>query len=835
MRKLLCVLFVLVVQIAFAQIAEDQIEDYAVKNIGDTMTGDLLLPSNTVDAATVEADILVLDGTNFATPTPGILGGGAGTVGGSGVNKQVAYWIDNVTLAGNNAFTWDNAIATLTVSGTVDLEVLLFSGTPFATATPGVGSVTSTCTPAETATPLGNWPTYSTATPQPTYAYVPPTAVPTATPLGAWPTYSTPTPPNSLPTLVGFNVATVQPQPYGWDISVDQGEVGGGNVGGSGSNTQVAYWVASATLAGNGAMIFNATTATLTVTNIAGDGAGVTNVDAQTLDGEDSTDFHNASNLDSGSVPNARLDSDLQDLADGSLTGSKVGSGINATNITTGSLANARLDSDLQDLADGSLSGGKVGSGINATNITTGTLAAARFNLTGKDVTDLDDVVSAGSGSIVSAAERTNWNLAYGWGDHGGAGYITGNQTITLSGDVSGSGTTAITTTIGAAKVYETMLFTDGDPPVDEGILTYESGGSAFEWHTRAEVMSGWTGSTDITTVGLLAIDNGELGTDSVSLAKMQDDSVGTSELVDGDVKEGDLDFKNAAVNNYYVTWDSAVSRFEWDELTSSDVGLGNVPNVDWQAELTMDNGAIIYTDEVRALDSDGLELADSSGDVGLTVENGGTVTVEYDETFSADNVTSTANLYLSSGGTSYAWELRTGSTAEWYWDLDASGYIRGDDEVGIRTTPYSPSNGVADLSVYRDIAYGGDLFDMSTARKKKDIQYLQKDREIKPTTRMLKNVGVSYNSFRQQLRGATPAFYRDDIDEATAPMEFGLIAERCPPAMVSKGTDGLFISQAGTRAFFMAVAQDQQNQIDELHEKINGLTTRILALEERL
>lgn len=38
------------------------------------------------------------------------------------------------------------------------------------------------------------------------------------------------------------------------------------------------------------------------------------------------------------------------------------------------------------------------------------------------------------------------------------ATYLTSNQTITLSGDVSGSGTTAITTTIGANKVTNSML-----------------------------------------------------------------------------------------------------------------------------------------------------------------------------------------------------------------------------------------------------------------------------------------------------------------------------------------------------------------------------------------
>jgi len=39
-----------------------------------------------------------------------------------------------------------------------------------------------------------------------------------------------------------------------------------------------------------------------------------------------------------------------------------------------------------------------------------------------------------------------------------GAGYITANQSITLSGDISGSGTTSITTTIGSGKVTSAML-----------------------------------------------------------------------------------------------------------------------------------------------------------------------------------------------------------------------------------------------------------------------------------------------------------------------------------------------------------------------------------------
>jgi len=59
---------------------------------------------------------------------------------------------------------------------------------------------------------------------------------------------------------------------------------------------------------------------------------------------------------------------------------------------------------------------------------------------------------------IPATSSIAEWDLAYGWGDHGIAGYLTGNESITLSGDVSGIGTTSITTTIGADKVHDTMI-----------------------------------------------------------------------------------------------------------------------------------------------------------------------------------------------------------------------------------------------------------------------------------------------------------------------------------------------------------------------------------------
>ena len=60
--------------------------------------------------------------------------------------------------------------------------------------------------------------------------------------------------------------------------------------------------------------------------------------------------------------------------------------------------------------------------------------------------------------SIPTTAKQSNWDAAFGWGNHADEGYLKGNQTITLSGDVSGSGATSISVTIGQGKVTNAML-----------------------------------------------------------------------------------------------------------------------------------------------------------------------------------------------------------------------------------------------------------------------------------------------------------------------------------------------------------------------------------------
>ena len=64
------------------------------------------------------------------------------------------------------------------------------------------------------------------------------------------------------------------------------------------------------------------------------------------------------------------------------------------------------------------------------------------------EVTNLAEVKAFDSSDYATAAQGTKADTAHGWGNHASAGYLTGNETITLTGAVTGSGTTSIATTL---------------------------------------------------------------------------------------------------------------------------------------------------------------------------------------------------------------------------------------------------------------------------------------------------------------------------------------------------------------------------------------------------
>jgi len=141
------------------------------------------------------------------------------------------------------------------------------------------------------------------------------------------------------------------------------------------------------------------------------------------------------------------------------------------------------------------------------------------------------------SGSTaITGYSKTNWDTAYTWGNHASAGYLTGNQTITLSGDATGSGTTAITVTVAddshnhiISNVDGLQTALDGKQSLDAD-LTAIAGLSSADGNFIVGSATGWvaeSGATARTSLGL-----GALATlSTVDAATITDNSVGAAEL----------------------------------------------------------------------------------------------------------------------------------------------------------------------------------------------------------------------------------------------------------------------------------------------------------------
>jgi hypothetical protein len=97
--------------------------------------------------------------------------------------------------------------------------------------------------------------------------------------------------------------------------------------------------------------------------------------------------------------------------------------------------------------------------------------------------------------TAITGYNKSNWDTAYGWGNHASAGYLTGNQTITLTGDVSGSGTTSIAVTIADdSHTHDGRYYTESEADsrfisqLGGKVYTVNNGsGNSVEMYFRAE------------------------------------------------------------------------------------------------------------------------------------------------------------------------------------------------------------------------------------------------------------------------------------------------------------------------------------------------------------
>jgi hypothetical protein len=164
-------------------------------------------------------------------------------------------------------------------------------------------------------------------------------------------------------------------------------------------------------------------------------------------------------------------------------------SSTNASNLTMGTIPNGRLDAELQDLADGTLSGSLVGAGVSAANIS-GTLAVTN----GGTGTNTLTGVAIGNGSGTMSAVAKTGGTQYFRSNPANTGYefvalSLANADISASAAIAGS---KVVPAFGAQNISTTGTITGGSL---SGTL------AASNISGTLPVGSGGTGATTLTGV----------------------------------------------------------------------------------------------------------------------------------------------------------------------------------------------------------------------------------------------------------------------------------------------------------------------------------------------
>jgi hypothetical protein len=360
--------------------------------------------------------------------------------------------------------------------------------------------------------------------------------------------------------------------------------------------------------------------------------AASTNVTFTVVDGSHN---HAATDLNSGTVATARLGSGVADATTflrgdsswatpagaGTLTGANdltnnaplLGNGttsLYATNAAgyLSAISAQPYDADLDDLADGSLTGSKVGTGIAAGNITSGTLGDARLSANVSLLGSSISLASEVSGNLpvgnlnsgTGAGATTFWRGDGTWASPVGSGDVIASGTLTNLLPVLGGGSTTIYTT-NVTGFRAAMSLTPGvniqayDADLDDladGSLSGSKVGTGID---AGNISSGtipearipttiprlagtntWTGTNTFLS-SVIVNDISVSGTGTGSLVLYDSDASATARIQAADATTTDLNviLPNAPATGFLLGTVSATTNLTVSSVSST--GTGNV------------------------------------------------------------------------------------------------------------------------------------------------------------------------------------------------------------------------------------------------------------------
>ena len=221
------------------------------------------------------------------------------------------------------------------------------------------------------------------------------------------------------------------------------------------------------------------------------------------------------------------------------------------------------------------------------------------------------DITDFSEADYATALQGTNADTAFSWGNHASAGYLIGNQTITLSGDVSGSGTTSIAVTIANdSHTHDTRYYTETEISNFLSGTTAKTGYNKTNW----DAAFGW---------GDHSLEGYITGNQTITLS--------------GDASGSGTTSINVTVANDSHTHDTRYyTETEIDNFFSGGVGATGYNRTNWDTAFGWGNHAAVgyLTEEVDTLDS----VTDRGATTANTVQFGTVSTAN--STFAADNAT---------------------------------------------------------------------------------------------------------------------------------------------------------------------------------------------------